>query len=315
MKAVLIRRYGGPDVVEFAEAETPKPGPGQVLVRIRASSVNPIDWKIPSGDLKLFIRHPLPMILGVDLAGEISALGEGARRFAVGDQVFAMSANDLGANAEYMAIAETLVAKRPANLTLEEAASVPAVALTALQGLRDQGHLKAGQDVLVNGASGGVGIFAVQLAKALGARKVTGVCSAANADMVRGLGADEVIDYRATDFTTQAARYHVVYDCVASRTFGECKKVLHEGGFYINTGASPGLFLQMALAVLSSRKPKVIIVKSNGDDLEYVRGLLEGGKLKTIVDRTFPLAQIKEAHAYSATGRAKGKIVLSVGAG
>jgi NADPH:quinone reductase-like Zn-dependent oxidoreductase len=220
----------------------------------------------------------------------------------------------VGANAEFMAIPESLVVKKPKNLTLEEAASVPAVALTALQGLRDQAHIKLGQDVLVNGASGGVGLFAVQIAKALGAGRVTGVCSAANADLVRGLGADEVIDYRTTDFTTQAARYHIVYDCVASRTFGECKKVLHDGGFYVNTGASPAFFLQMALAVFSSRKPKAIIVKSNGDDLDQVRRWIEEGKVKTIVDRTFPLDQIKEAHAYSATGRVKGKIVLSVGA-
>lgn len=313
MKAVLIRRYGGPEVVEFAETETPKPGPGQVLVRVRASSVNPIDWKIRTGDLKLFIRKPMPIVLGVDLAGEISALGEGASKFALGDQVFAMAPEDVGASAEYMAIAESLVVKKPSNLSMEEAASVPAVALTALQGLRDKGGLKVGQDVLINGASGGVGIFAVQLAKVLGAARVTAVCSAANADLVRSLGADEVIDYRTTDFTTQAARYHIVYDCVGTRTFGECKKVMHKGGAYISTGFSPGLLLWAGLSPLMSHKASIIIVKSNGDDLDTLRKLLEEGKVKSIVDRTFPIAQIKEAHAYSETGRAKGKIVLSVG--
>jgi NADPH:quinone reductase-like Zn-dependent oxidoreductase len=312
MKAVLIRRYGGPEVVEFTDTETPKPGPGQVLVRIRASSVNPIDWKIRTGALKMFIRHPFPMILGVDLAGEVSALGDGANKLAVGDQVYAMSSDDLGANAEYMAIAESLVVKKPSNLTVEEAASVPAVALTALQGLRDKCHLQAGQDVLVNGASGGVGIFAVQLAKVLGAAKITGVCSAGNADFVRGLGADEVIDYRAVDFTAQAARYHVVYDCVGTRTYWECRKVLHRGGSYLTTMASPGAFLWVALTALASRKARAIIVKSNGADLDYLRKLIEEGRVKTVVDRTFPMAEVKEAHAFSQTGRAKGKIVLTL---
>jgi len=251
------------------------------------------------------------MILGVDLAGEISALGEGARRFRVGDPVYAMTPGDLGANAEFIALPEALVAAKPAGLTFEEAASVPSSALTALQALRDKGHLAVGQEVLVNGASGGVGIFAVQLAKALGAR-VTAVCEAANAELVRGLGADAVLDYRATDFTVGAGRYDVVFDCTGNRSFGDCRRVLSKGGTYVSTLAAPALFLRAALSTFSSRKAKAIIVRSNGEDLEFVRKLIDEGRVKTVIDRTIPLSRIGEAHAYSETGRARGKIVLSV---
>jgi NADPH:quinone reductase-like Zn-dependent oxidoreductase len=311
MKAAFIRRYGGPEVVEFADIETPKPEPGEVLVRVRASSVNPIDWKIVTGALKLFVRHPFPIVLGVDVAGEVSAIGDGVQHLAVGDEVFAMTPNDLSGNAEFVVLPETVVVKKPPKLTFEEAASVPAVALTALQALRDLGHVHEGQEVLVNGASGGVGMFAVQLAKVFGAR-VTAVASARNGDFVRGLGADRFVDYQSTDFTTLSDHYPVIFDCVGKRSFSECKKVLHDRGTFVSTESTPGLFLDVALSALSSRKAKAIIVKSRGEDLAFIRTLLKEGRLRTCIDRTYPLSQIAEAHAYSKTGRARGKIALAV---
>ena len=192
-------------------------------MRVRATSVNPIDWKIRSGALRLFIRHSLPIILGVDVAGEVAEQGEGATRFAVGTPVFAMCPDDLGANAKPWPFPESVVVSKPKNLSMEEAASVPAVALTALQALRDLGHLEANKHVLVNGASGGVGIFTVQLAKAMGAT-VTGVCSERNAELVKSLGADSVIDYKTTDFAEQSALYNVVFDCVGSAASATAKK-------------------------------------------------------------------------------------------
>jgi NADPH:quinone reductase-like Zn-dependent oxidoreductase len=311
MRAVLIRRYGGPEVVEVADVEAPVPQPGEVLVRVRASSVNPIDWRIATGALKLFVRHSLPMILGVDVAGVVSALGEGATRLAVGDEVFAMSPNELGASAQYIALPESLVVKKPANVTMEEAASMPAVALTALQSLRDLGHLHEGQQVLVNGASGGVGVFAVQLAKVLGA-KVTGVTSPDNAELVRGLGADRIVDYKTTDFTREGIEYDVVFDCIGKRTFGECKPALAHRGTYISTEAVPSLFLDVAMSALFSRKAKAVIVKSRGEDLDFLRDLVEKGRVKPVVDRVFPLDAVLDAYAYSRTGRVRGKIVLTV---
>jgi NADPH:quinone reductase-like Zn-dependent oxidoreductase len=298
-------------VLVRADVEAPAPGPGEVLIRVRASSVNPIDWRIRNGDLRFFIRHPWPIILGVDLAGEVSAVGAAVTRLAVGDPVFAMSPNDLGAHAELVALPEALVVRKPAALSMEEAASVPAVALTALQGLRDKARLQPGQDLLVNGASGGVGMFAVQLGKVLGAR-VTGVSSAGNAAFVRGLGADEVIDYGVTDFATAGRRYHVVYDCVGNRRFGQVRGALHRGGVYVSTAGSPGLFLASALSRLGSRRARPIIVRSSGEDLAMIADLLARGAIRTVLDGTFPFAAVSDAHRRSQSGRARGKIVLSV---
>jgi NADPH:quinone reductase-like Zn-dependent oxidoreductase len=309
MKAVVIRRYGGPEVVELAELPALSPAPGEVQIRVRASSVNPIDWKIRSGALRLFVRQPFPMVLGVDLAGEVSALGEGAQRFRVGDPVFAMAPHDLGANAELIALPESLVVAKPTALTMEQAASVPAVALTALQGLRDLGGLQPGQRVLINGASGGVGVYAVQLAKGLGA-EVTAVASAANRELVLGLGADRFLDYRKTDFAGAPERYHLIFDCAGKRSFSEAKRALLAPGTFVSTEASPALFLRAALSSFSRRRAKALIVRSNGEDLDLVRELIDSGKVRPVVDRSFPLSDVRAAHAYSEAGHARGKIVL-----
>ena len=312
MKAMLIRRYGGPEVVEYGEVETPRPGPGEVQIKVRASSVNPIDWMVRDGALKMFIRTPFPIILGVDFAGTVSSLGPGASRFAPGNEVYACTPHDNGAHAEFVSLPENLVALKPKSLSFEEAASLPAVAMTALQILRDVCSVKRGQNVLVNGASGGVGVFAVQLAKAFEAR-VTGVCGPANAGFVRSLGADEVVDYRAQDFAGLSARYDVILDCVATRTYWNSRRALVRGGVFVSTMPTPAAFVAGALSSFGSTKAKTFILKPNGTDLEYLSGLIEQRRIRPVVERIFPIEKLGEALAYSKTGHARGKIVLSVG--
>ena len=311
MKAVLIRRYGGHEVLEVADIEPPRLKRGEVLVRVHASSVNPIDWKIRNGSMKLIVRHPLPIVLGVDFAGEISATGEGASRFGLSEQVFGFAPSDIGANAEYVAVPEAAVAKKPTNISMDQAASLPAVAATALQALRRGGALAAGRRLLVNGASGGVGICAVQIARASGA-SVTGVCSAANADLVQRAGAERVIDYKSSDFVRGEDRYDAIFDCVGNRSFGECARVLNPGGAYVSTAPTFGLFLRSAFNAFGSKKAYPIILKPSVEDLEHLRDLVEQGRLVPIIDRTWTLAEIVEAHRYSESGRVRGKIVLSL---
>jgi NADPH:quinone reductase-like Zn-dependent oxidoreductase len=313
MKAVVIDRYGGPEVLTYREVAKPAITAGHALVKVRAASVNPIDWQMRKGLLKYFMPKKFPLILGVDLAGQVVETAPGSR-FAVGDEVFAMMPGDSGAFAEYVAVPEGVAAKKPANMTLEEAASVPATALTALQGLRDFGGLRAGQSVLVNGASGGVGIFAVQVAKALGA-SVTAVCSGANAAMVRGLGADDVIDYTTTDFTTQDKTYDVLFDCIANHPFSRSRRVVRKTGVYVtpapkNWGAA--FARQYVLNLVSRPLAKVLVVKPRHEDLEWVRAQVEAGKIRTVVEAVLPIAEIVEAQRRSETGRTKGKLVLKV---
>jgi len=310
MKAVVISRYGGPEVLEYKDLPAPRPARNEVVVKVHASNVNPIDWRIRDGALKMFIRAPFPITLGVDLAGEVVEVGEDVKNLAVGDQVFAMMPKDIGAQAELVAVDADVAVRKPQNMTMGEAASVPSSALTALQSLRDLGKAKPGQRVLINGASGGVGLFAVQIAKILGA-EVTAVCGANSFELVKGLGADHVIDYRTTDFTTQAEKYDVIFDAVGKRSPKECKKVVVRGGAYINTGGTPRLFLRQGCNSLFSLKVFAIIVKSKGADLEYIKTLIESGKLKTVIDKVYPVAQIADAQTYSATGRAKGKLVVT----
>jgi NADPH:quinone reductase-like Zn-dependent oxidoreductase len=272
--------------------------------------VNPIDWKIRDGALKLFIRAPFPMILGVDLAGEVAEVGAKVDGLQRGDEVFAMMPKDIGAQAELVALPARLVVKKPRNMSMEEAASVPAVALTALQALRDLGKVKPESRVLVNGASGGVGLYAVQIGKVLGAH-VTAVCSATSFDLVKGLGADALVDYKKTDFSAGDEKYDVVFDCVGNRSPRACGRILGRGGVYVSTSGQPALFVRQAFNFLFAVKAYAILVASRGTDLEYVRDLIEAGRIKTVIDRVFPIAEIAEAQRYSMTGRAKGKIVLT----
>src|SRR5262249_40937450 len=248
MKAVTIRRYGGPDVLEDRDdISAPRPRGRDILVRVRASNVNPIDWKIREGLLKMFIRAPMPMILGVDLAGEVVELGSDVTSLAVGDEVFAMMPRDIGAQAELVTLPADIVVKKPRTMSMAEAGAVPSSALTALQSLRDHGRLRPGGRVLVNGASGGVGLFGVQIAKLLGAAEICAVCSAASFALVEGLGATRLIDYSKSDFTREGGSYDVVFDSVGNRSPGECRRVVARGGTYVSTAGEPRPFLRQLL--------------------------------------------------------------------
>ncbi len=317
MKAVVIDRFGGLDQLSIREMPRPEPGVGEVLIRVQAAGVNPLDWKIRQGQLRLLLGSKFPKILGVDVAGEVSAVGSGVSQFRVSDPVFALlNPTRAGGYAEYVVAQESAVAKRPEGLSAEDAAALPVAGLTALQSLRDLGELAEGQALLVNGASGGVGTFAVQIGKILGA-EVVGVCRGCNAELVRGLGADEVIDYTREDFTSRPAWFDVVLDAVAQRSFSACSRVLSSRGTYISTLPGPGLFFWMAAGPLaglfgSKKRAKLIVVKKRGEDLDLLARWVVEGKLRPLIEQVFPLEAVREAHERSESGRVRGKIVLRV---
>jgi len=326
MKAIVYRRFGSPDVLELAEVERLAAGEGQVLVRIRAVGLNPYDWHFMRGEPLLFrpmmgvgVRKPRrPTVLGSDIAGVVEAVGEGVTRFRPGDEVYGTKGP--GACAEYVVIPERALALKPVGVTFEEAAAVPMAGLTALQGLRDFGRLESGQKVLVNGASGGVGTFAVQIARALGAVEVTGVCSTGNMELVRSIGADHVIDYTRQDFTRSDPRQDLVVDTVGNRSLRALRRTLTPKGTLVLVGGGGGRLLgpigQMIRAKMLS--PFVsqglvsMLATTKAEDLDYLRGLIEAGTVKPIVDRTYPLAEAPVAMRYLEQHHARGKVVISV---
>ncbi|MDZ8227111.1 NAD(P)-dependent alcohol dehydrogenase [Nostoc sp. ChiVER01] len=311
MKAVVIRRYGGVEVLQYEDVEQPKIEPTQLLVKVRASSVNPIDWKIRQGMLSLITGIKFPKILGFDVAGEVVEIGSGVTRFKPGDAIYGSTSFPGGGYAEFAAIPENLAVLKPTNLNYEEAAAVPLAALTALQALRDQGNIQTGQNVLINGAAGGVGIFAVQIAKALGAQ-VTGVSSTKNLDLVKSLGADRVIDYTQQDFAKDTAQYDIIFDAVGKRSLSQTKRVLKSNGIYITTLPSPEVLLESVLtAFLPGQKAKFFFEKPNTKDLLFLKELIEAGKIRVVIDRTYPLQELAAAHSYSETGRVVGKIAIA----
>jgi NADPH:quinone reductase-like Zn-dependent oxidoreductase len=311
MKAIVIRKYGGPDVLEIGDMPDPKPKPDEVVVKVAATSVNPVDWLVRDGKAKSFVKVTFPAILGCDLAGTIVEVGAAAKRFAVGDEVFAMMPHDWGAHAERVALAEHLVVKKPAGLSMVEAASIPTVAMTAWNGLNKGGIVAADDRVLVNGASGGVGLAAVQIAKALGAY-VTAVCGSASFDVVKRLGADRTIDYTTTDFVTQDGRYDRILDCVGNKNAAACARVLRGRRIFVTTMPGVGTFIRQFLNPLFGVKVYGLITKGAGEELERIRTLVEGDKLKPVIDKVFPFADVAAAQEYSKSGRAKGKIVLEL---
>lgn len=327
MKAVVHCDYGTPEVLQVREIEKPAPDDTQILVRVRAASLNPLDGHSIRGMwlARLMgngLRKPKDTRIGVDYAGVVEAVGKNVTRFKVGDEVFGGRAGSL---AQYIcAKADRAVALKPANVTFEEAGSVAVAAITALQGLRDHGHLQAGQKVLINGASGGVGTFAVQIAKALGA-EVTGVCSTRNVDLVKSLGADHVIDYTREDFTNGTARYDLLFDNVQNHTFSERRRVLTPNGLCLNVGIGgsgwhedTGLhiirsFTTPLMSKYTSQKFKFFIAELNQNDLVYLADLIQARKLKPVIDRTYKsLSETPQALAYLETGHARGKIVITL---
>lgn len=312
MKAVIIKQYGGPDVLEVTEVPAPKPKPNEVVIQVAATSVNPVDWLVRDGMAKSFVRVDFPVILGCDLAGKIVEVGSNVTRFAVGDEVFAMMPHDWGAHAERVALDEELVVAKPKKLDMREAAALPVVAMTALNGLRAHAQVQPGERVLVNGASGGVGQAAVQIAKALGAH-VTAVCSKESFDLVKRLGADAVIDYKTTDFTQQDEQYDVVFDCIGNKPHAECARVLRGRRVHVTTMPGVKTFVRQFLNPLLGVKVHGLITRGDGEALGFIKSLVDDGKLVPVIDKVYPFAEVAAAQEYSKAGRAKGKIVLELG--
>jgi NADPH:quinone reductase-like Zn-dependent oxidoreductase len=323
MQAAVRDRYGSPDVIEIREIDKPVAADDEVLVRVRAASVNPADWYSVTGTPYIGrpqtgLLKPKEQILGVDFAGTVEAVGRDVTQFRPGDDVFG---GRNGAFAEYVRVrAERAVVPKPSNVTFEEAAAVPVAAITALQGLRDKGHLQPGQKVLINGASGGVGTFAVQIAKALGA-EVTGVCSTRNVELVRSLGADHVVDYTQDDFTRSDERYDLMLDIAGSRSWSECRRVLDARATLVIVGAPKGTRLLGPLshvvkvrlaAFRGSQKVAFFIAKFNKADMEFLRALLEDGKVKPVIDRRYELSEIADAFRYVGEGHCRAKVVIAI---
>ena len=323
MKAIVHDTYGPPDVLQLQEIDRPVVKDDELLVRIRAASLNPYDWHFMTGlpyigRLQFGLLKPKSNGLGADLAGQVEAVGKNVTRFRPGNEVYGEVAT--GALAEFVCVPEDAAVMKPANLTFEQAAAVPMGALTALQGLRDHGRIEQGQQVLINGASGGVGTFAIQIAKSFGA-EVTGVCSTRNEDLVRSIGADRVIDYTREDFTEGGQRYDLMLDNVGNRSLSECRRVLKPKGVYLSSFGQPEnlwlgpvaqLLKMMALSPFMSQSMRSFVATPRQEDLLLMNELLEAGKVTPVIDRTYPLTEVAEAFRYLAEGHARGKVAIIV---
>jgi NADPH:quinone reductase-like Zn-dependent oxidoreductase len=327
MKAIRYYAYGSPDVLQLQDIDMPVIGDEDVLIRVRAASVNPLDWHFMTGmpyiaRLQAGLLRPKASArrLGADMAGSVEAVGSNVTKFAPGDDVFGGLA-DLGTLAEYISVPQDgVVLHKPASVTFEQAAAVPVAGFTALQALRDKGHIQAGHKVLVNGASGGVGTFTVQIAKALGA-EVTGVCSTANVQMVGSIGADHVIDYTREDYTRAGQRYDLLVDIAGNRTLAECRRVLAPAGVLVGVGGpDKGRWIgpvaravkMILLSPLVSQRLAVFLAHQSRDDLVVLRAMLEAGKMTPVIDRTYELSAVADAMRYLQKGHARGKVVITI---
>ena len=323
MQAIVYRRYGSPEVLELEEIPKPTPAEGQVLIRVHAASVNPYDWHFLRGTpsfIRLFIgmRRPKSPRLGADVAGVVEAVGAKVAQFKPGDDVFGTAK---GSFAEYACAATSQLAVKPQEISFEQAACLPIAGITALQGLRDKGRVQAGQTVLINGAAGGVGTFAVQIAKSLGTR-VTGVCSTRNVELLRSIGADEVIDYTCQDFAHSTQRYDLLFDLVGNRSLADYLCAVHPGGRYISCGGGEPdrsttdllvRLLQNAVqSLFVSQKTPGLLAKINGEDLAILADLVQKGTVIPIVERTYSLRETAEAVRHVESGHVRGKVVIAV---
>src|SRR5215472_15504270 len=322
MKAIVYCDYGSPDALKLEDVEKPTAAEDQVLIKVRAASVNPLDWHFMRGTpyivrLQAGLRKPKVIRLGVDFAGTVEAVGKNVKRFKPGDEVFG---GTTGALAEYVAVREDrAVVVKPPNLTFEQAASVPIAAITALQALRNRGKVLPGQRVLINGASGGVGTFAVQIAKSFGA-EVTGVCSTRNVEMVRSIGADHVIDYTKEDFTKSGQLYDLMLDNVGNRSLSECRSVLNPKGKYIMIGGESGRWIDPLPRMLAARVMARFVSQEMGmmlaqvkkEDLTTLADLMQSGKVTPVIDRRYRLSEVPAAIRYLEQGHARGKVVISL---
>jgi len=319
VKAAIYTRYGPPDVVQVTDVEKPVPKDNEVLIKVRAASVNPLDWHFMRGTpyfvrLGAGLRRPKVTRLGVDLAGQVEAVGGNVTQCKPGDEVFGACR---GAFAGYVCAVEDKLALKPANLSFEEAAAVPVAGLSALQGLRDKGRIQRGHKVLVDGASGGVGTFAVQIAKSFGA-EVTAVCSTRNVETARSIGADHVIDYTREDFTQSGQRYNLIMAANAYHSIFDYRRALSQDGTYVMVGgggvqALQALSLGPLLSLIGSRKMRFVSAKINKKDLVFLKDLLEAGKVAPVIDKRYALSGVAEALRYLEEGHAQGKVVITVG--
>jgi NADPH:quinone reductase-like Zn-dependent oxidoreductase len=317
MRAVVIDRYGSISDVKISDVEKPTAGPGEILVNVKGAAVNPADLKVISGKGggKFLHAKTSPIILGFDFSGVVDEAGSGVSDFKLGDEVFGFlpysSKNRWGSFAEYIPIDQGMVALKPKNVSFAEAASSATTGCTALHGLRTKGGNKPGQRVLVNGASGGVGSYAVQIAKADGA-EVWGRCSSGSAEFVKNLGVDKVVDYKATSLGDYSEKFDIVFDAAVSSSYGECKNILRDGGVYLTLVPSLGLVTGMVQALFSSKSCRLFLVTAKQSDFKAISELIESGKLKTPVDSTFPLEEIQTAFRKIEAGGLKGKVAVTI---
>ncbi|MDO3625137.1 NAD(P)-dependent alcohol dehydrogenase [Mucilaginibacter sp. BT774] len=323
MKAVTYSKYGPPGVLQINDVEIPVPNDNEVLIKVCAASVNPLDWHFMRGTpypvrLMTGLRKPKVERLGADVAGYIEVVGKNVTQFKAGDSVFGSCR---GAFAEYACASESTLVIKPENVSFEQAASVPIGTLTALQGLRNKGRIQQGKHVLINGAAGGVGTFAVQIAKSFGA-DVTGVCSTRNMDMVRSIGAEHVFDYTRENFTQSAQCYDLIFDTVGNHSLSEYKRVLNQGGIYVGAGGPSDVWMigpiihaiqALMLSSIGSKKFVGFLAKINKDDLILIKELMQSGKIAPVIDRSYKLTEIHEAIRYLEGGHARGKVVIVLG--
>lgn len=323
MQTIIYTEYGSPDVLKLTETEKPVPQDDEVLVKIHATGLNYADTVLLSGKpflirLESGLSNPGTKTPGADIAGVVEAVGNNVSRFKIGDAVFGdISGVGFGGLAEYVAVPETLLAHKPENVSFEEAAATPMAAVTALQGIRNTGEIKAGQNVLIYGASGGVGTFALQIAKSYNTT-VTAVCSTGKVDMVKSIGADHVIDYKKEDFTQNGKRYDLIAAVNGFRPLSDYKNALSENGTYVVIGGSlrqifAGMLLGSLMTINSTKKLKSMgVAKPDADDLTFIAELIDAGKIKPVVDRCYPLEDTAEAFRYVTNGHAKGKVIISI---
>jgi NADPH:quinone reductase-like Zn-dependent oxidoreductase len=323
MKAVMYTKYGSPDVLKLTEVPKPIPGDNEVLIKVRAASLNAADWHLLRAKpflvrlMGMGLLKPKNKILGADLAGQVEAIGRNVRQFKPGDEVFGdIFGSGWGSLAEYVCAPENVLALKPARISFEEAAVVPLAGVTALQGLRDKGKIQPGQKVLVNGASGGVGTFALQIAKSFGA-EVTAVCSTGKIDMVRSFGADHIIDYTREDFTKNGQSYDLIFAANGYHPISDYKRALSPKGIYVMAGGSMAQMFQAMLlgpliSLIGSKKMYVVSAKANQKDMLALRDLLEAGKIVPVIDRRYPLNEVPDAFRYLEAGHASGKVLITM---
>jgi NADPH:quinone reductase-like Zn-dependent oxidoreductase len=317
MKAVIYEKYGSPEVLELREIDRPSVADDEVLVKNHAASIQQTDIRFRTGTPFMArvlggLFKPKNQILGCDYSGTVEAIGKNVDEYKVGDEVYGQLERRTGTHAEYIRVSMNEVSPKPKNLTFVEAASVGVAGTMALQCLRDHGEIRQGQKVLINGASGGIGTFAVQIAKSY-STEVTGVCSTTNLEMVKSIGADHVIDYTKEDFTERVDEYDIIFDAVRKNTFANCKNALTSKGIYVTTEFGPGIMLQMRMNSNPDGKRMVgMLMNVDQADLVILTELIEAGKIRPIIDRTYPLEEIADAHRYVEKGHAKGKVIIEI---